>query len=253
LIEGLELVRSIGYRTRECTILSNLGSVKTRRNDFELAEHFLVESLKITETIQFKGFMIYIMSQLAGMHMVKKDTQKAFEYLYKALPLTKQIGTPYMKAHLYRNFGEATGKIGEYKQSINYFNQALSIAQSIKENYLVYTILAEAGENYLKHEQIDVARDAFEELKILIQNHESKELELEGTAYYGLARVCKLQGQISEARKFGEMALEIFEFLDDPRVDEVKRFLKRLSETDNGRELKDEDFGGDPNEKAGDD
>ncbi len=164
--QGLELSKKNGYKTRESTGLSIIGSALTVAGNFLGALHYGFENLALSQKINDSNLLINAYDDLLLCYREQEDYKEALKYGFKALDLLKYskvefytkvltmgfISSVYEKSNqldsalyygtkalefsntfnwagLYLTLGNIYSKSGEKELALDYYRKGISIAE----------------------------------------------------------------------------------------------------------------------------
>ena len=156
--------------------------------------------------------------------MLKKASYVQAEIsLQEGLELARQIGHREWMSILLINLGITAHRQGRYRDAEIYLQESLHLASQIDEPRITGNALYEFGDLYLSMKKVFEAEKAFKEAIQLLPSGDQEYLAL---SYYGLARVCALQGDRENARLYGAKSVAIFEAMGYRKVTEVRDWMK---------------------------
>ena len=143
---------------------------------------------------------------------VEEDNYVQAEISFQeGLELARQIGHREWISILLINLGMTARKQGHYNEAKPYLQESLALANQISRPRIICVVLCELGNLSLSEGNTDLANEYF---KKMLERIPSGDQELLALAYYGLARVCALQGDRENARAYGNKSITIFEIME---------------------------------------
>jgi len=151
-----------------------------------------------------------------------KDWPKALEYFNLALPIVKTADDRrWTEAMVLSSIGRATSSLGNAQEALQYLNEALAIHKALNNRIWEAHTLTDLGVAYDSLGQPEKALDYFNQALTLtraIAHHNGQASNL-----LRIARVERNRGNLSEARRRIEAALEINESLRTRVVNQESR------------------------------
>ncbi len=156
----------------------------------------------------------------------KRQYEQAEQLLTDALNSWQEIDNNDWIANVFNNLGGLELERGNHSAAEQYFQQALTLASKIddKEGQAVYK--SNLGELALERKHYTSAQKHFEEALLLAQLVGRQDLIAD--TQYGLALVLLARRQRETAKFAAEKALDIYEQLQHPNLNEVRELLKKI-------------------------
>jgi CHAT domain-containing protein/Tfp pilus assembly protein PilF len=249
--EALPLQRVVGDRSVEATTLNGIGSVYWSLGETQKALEKFNEALPITRAVGDRRGEALTLSNIGVVYRSLGEMQKALEKYNEALPLSRAVGDRIGEARTLNNIGVAYRSLGEMQKALEKFNEALPIFQAVGNRSGEAAALNSIGRVYLSLEETQKALEKFNEALPLrrtvgdrigeaitlnnlgavywslgeMQNALEKFNEAlpitrvlgdrngEATALLGIARVEQKRGNLTQARKAIELAVDLIESL----------------------------------------
>lgn len=226
LQEGLALARQIGNSEQICVLLMNMGVAAGNQGYYKQAEAYFREALALARQIGHREWISALLANLGEAAGAQEHYDQAKAYFQEGLSLVRQIGNREWISALLNNLGEVVSEQGSYVQAEMYLLESLTLARQIGRPLMVADALYKYGNLCLKRNQIEAARVAFNEMNAKVPEGGR---ELVALAQYGLARIAALNGDMSEARKIGELSVTDLELMKSRRAIEVRDWLKTIN------------------------
>jgi tetratricopeptide (TPR) repeat protein/transcriptional regulator with XRE-family HTH domain len=227
LQEGLYLARQLGHREHQSNLLSNLGVIAYCLGNYEQAEAYAQEALLLARQIGHRVQICRLLANLGGFAIGQGDYTQAERYLQEGIELARQFGHLDLPLML-MNLGKAIGQQGDYNRANACFQESIELARHQGASWYMGAALIYWGELHLKYQQLEAAAVAFRKVISLNSEPEQRDLQLIAWAYYGLAQIAALHGEITEARCLGTDSLIALETIGDLKAEEVRHWLNSL-------------------------
>ena len=153
--KSLELRKKINDKKGTAHSLSRMGVIYERIREFDKALEFYNEALKVAEEINYKQGMTRPFTHIGVYYDRKGDYQTALNYYKKALDINRELKAAEPMTFDYGNVGLAMLNLEkDYKAALDYFTNALTIAEKIdfklaisRTLYLIGSLYKEKGMN----------------------------------------------------------------------------------------------------------
>lgn len=222
--------------------LQNLGTIAFKHGEYEQALAYLNDGLARARHVGHVRRIVALQNALGCVHMQYASTQvgserekwlrSAEKRLTSCLNQATNYELPQWMNNALQNLGALERGRKRFPMAERYLRQALSIAQSLGDRWLVGETECELGDLFLEMADHDRALAAFEAALAVADEGGDTELELDALARYGLGRVWAAKGNVRKARKYGMMSLERLTKLQFDRASEVEAWLQALSSTE---------------------
>jgi len=227
LQEGLFLARQLGHREHQSNLLSNLGVIAYCLGHNEQAEAYAQEALVLARQIGHRVQICRLLANLGGFAIGQGDYTQAEHYLQEGIDFARQFGHLDLPLML-MNLGKAIGEQGNYSRANACFQESIELARRQGASWYMGAALIYWGELHFKYQQLEAAVIAFRKVISLNSEPEQRDLQLVAWAYYGLAQIAALHGEMNEARCLGTDSLLALETIGDHKTKEVRQWLNSL-------------------------
>ncbi|MBI5081720.1 MAG: tetratricopeptide repeat protein [Chloroflexi bacterium] len=222
--QALKISSEIGDRHGEGHDLANLGNAYSALGETHKAIEFYEQSLKIAQEIGDKHGEGSIIGNLGLAYEDLGETRKAIEFYEQALKIMQEIGDKRAESIVLGNLGVIYCESGDAKKSIESLEEKLTIAREIGARSSEGNALNNLGEAYLSLGEIDRAISLHEQAKSIA--YEIGNRREEGEATYNLALALTKRGERAQAIRYAESALKIYEEIEYPQVEKVRKQLE---------------------------
>jgi len=221
--QSLKISRSIGDLVGEIAHLGNLGLAYFHLGDPRKAIKYNEESLKISCSIgDLRGEGINLSNLgLAFFHL--GDPHKAIEYYKQALKISHKIEDKENEGIHLGNTGDAYLYLGDPRKAIKYYEESLKISRNIGDKVNEGIQLGNIGQAYFRLGDPRKASEYYElALKVsrMIKNRPN-----EGVQLFYMSLNSYLLGQREEAISLARSALAIYEQIESPCAETVRKKL----------------------------
>jgi len=220
---GLEAARSYGARYDQASFLNQLGSAWAGHGDYDKATGHYDQALEIFRKIKNKLGEGVVLGNLGVAYKNLGEPRKAIEYYEQALAIDREIGDRRGEGANLGNLGVAYKDLGEPRKAIEYYEQALAIARKIGDRGNEGVWLGNLG---IAYKDLGEPRQAiqFYEQQLVI-TREIGDRRGEGNALINSSLALFELGKHSEAIEKAVDALQIYEQLESPNAERVRRKL----------------------------
>jgi tetratricopeptide (TPR) repeat protein/DNA-binding XRE family transcriptional regulator len=223
LQEGLIIARQLGDSEQICAHLIDLGVVSLQQGKNSQAKMYLQEGLELARQIGHREQICRVLVNLGDIFVEEDNYIQAAISFQEGLELAREIGHREWISALLINLGMTARKQGHYYDAKLYLQEGLALANQISQPHIICVMLCELGNLSLSERDTTLADDYFRKM---LEQIPSGDQELLALAYYGLARVYALQGNIENARLHGSKSITIFEVMEHRMVAEVREWMK---------------------------
>ena len=232
LQKGIDFAETSGNMNALGEALRGIGRVKLSQGEFEVAEAHLQRSRDILKQAKNQQGLAYGLRSLGEIEAVRGDLDKSLSYLEEALQIATKVGDKQAIAYISRGLGDTYKEKGNYQQAIQEYVKSEGLYRDVGDHAALAATLCNVGEIHLLLSQPDKAKSYFEESIDLVKGMQVARWQ--GRSLFGLARVQEGLGSKEEALKIGEQALKVLEDARHRDAILVQRWLKPLSDGDNG-------------------
>ena len=173
----LGILQEIGNRYGECYALGNLGWAASMQGNFDQARNYFKEGLTIARESGNRSLEANILLNFGAMMVTEKNYSEALTYSVEALNITQKIGDRSTEAWSLTYLGHANLGLGDFKKSVNAYQKAIDIRQSLEQFPLAMEPLAGTAQVALEQGKTATALSQVEE----ILSHFASGGNLEGT------------------------------------------------------------------------
>ena len=223
--KALPLARDIGDSEQICTLLINLGVTEGEQGNYEKAEEYFTEGLELAKKIGHREWISALYCNLGEVADAQFHFTQAEDYFQEGLAFARKLEQIEWMSVLLINLGSTSRKKNRLEQSEKYLQEALFIARQLAIPQITCNALYENGNLYLSLQHFQLAEFAFREILVIAPQGEQEMIAL---AWYGLAQVAAAQGDLLEARKFGETGWSILANTGHRRAKEVGMWLDSI-------------------------
>jgi len=227
--EGLGLAYQLNQSEDIILLLINLGILAERRGNCTQAETYYQEGLMLARKIdQQEGIILLLINLGVLAEEYRGDYLQAESYYQEGLILARQMEHREYIGLLLGNLGSVAGRLGKSVQADAFYHEGLNQAKEIGNAWLFATVLSDRAEMYLRLYKLE---EAEADCYAVLTNSPKGSQELYAYAWYGLARIACIHGNIVEARQQATKSIAIFETIIGHRmIEEVKQWLTTLPE-----------------------
>jgi two-component SAPR family response regulator len=205
--KSLHLYQGLNSQENRARILVELGAIQETLGNFDEAEKAYNLSLQFWKQIGDSIWQSNLYNNLGVLQHAKSDFENSFVNLEKAMDYAKLSGNRRMEGYSLASIGDLYKDLDAYHESLDAYSEAMKIAQSIEDQYLVlYLRLAETRIKILQKQfkQATTLLDlAFNQAKRSSSQLESEQCKVEKailTYYFGDLAAASVM--FSESRDF---------------------------------------------------
>ncbi len=222
--KALEIYREIGYKQGESVVLGNLGAAYQSLGEVPKAIKFYKQNLAIAREIGDRRGEGIVLGNLGLAYAESRNAKKAIGFYKQALVISLEINDQRGLAIVLGYLGHAYWASGETGKAIGYYEQSISIARKIADQRQEGSLLIGLGLAYSYLGEVQKAIQYFEQALPIMRKIGSQRGHGITLANMGLAY--KKLGDTKRALQLWRAALEIFEVIEHPNAERVRKWLE---------------------------
>ena len=208
---ALQVLQAVGDRRAEAATLNNIGFVYNTLGEKERALEYFGRALPILRAVGDQRVEAITVNNVGHVYESLGEQVKALEYFNQALPVLRLVGDRRVEAITLNNIGLVYSSLNEHQKAFEYFNRSLPLRRVVGDRQGEATTLADIGHFYAASDQYLKSLDYYNQALSLSRAVEDRSLE--ASILRRIARVERDRGNLVEARKQIEAALDIIESL----------------------------------------
>ncbi|SEG43365.1 Tetratricopeptide repeat-containing protein [Halpernia humi] len=169
--KGLFFAEKADYKLLKCELLTNLGRIYQKENDFVKAEDYLKKAEVQSRELEATQTLKVVCSNLGDLYFSQKKYQLSKKYYLEALQIAKEIKDPEFSYSANQALADLFEKEGDYKKAFTYKVDAEIAKDSI---FKIKTL--ENTENLLRKYQTEKKE---QEIKTLSTQNKLKNLQID--------------------------------------------------------------------------
>ncbi|MDG4550665.1 MAG: tetratricopeptide repeat protein [Candidatus Contendobacter sp.] len=150
LEESLAIQRDIGDRAGEGRTLNNLSQIYDTRGDYDTALRYLEESLIIQRAISDRAGEGVVLNNLSALYQARGDYDSALRHLKDSLILRRTVGDRAGEGTTLNNLSTLYQARGDYDTALCYLEESLTIQRDIGDRAGLCATLFNIGGVYLQ-------------------------------------------------------------------------------------------------------
>ncbi|WP_108424069.1 tetratricopeptide repeat protein [Flagellimonas amoyensis] len=191
------LAQSIGDRSLEASLLSNIGNIFADLKQYDRALENYEAYLTSAQTLGNVPDEIKALSNIAIIYNDTKKYEEGVANLEKALKLSKQEENDLFVAAITNNLALAYKKLEDYPKALLYYQEAADLAHQIGNKYIEASALNSIGMVNIILKNYDLA--ALNGRKALDLSQEIEAVEWQADSWKVLSEVYEHEGEMAEA------------------------------------------------------
>jgi tetratricopeptide (TPR) repeat protein len=219
----LVITHEIGDRRGEGAATGNLGNAYRHLGETGYAIEYYGKQLMITREIGDRLGEGNALGSLGTANAVIGETGRAIEYFAQALAIHREIGNRQGEGISLGNLGNAYEALGETRRAIEFYEQHLAITRKIGDRRGEADALGNLGTAYAALGETRRAIELYE--KALDIDRKIGHRRGEGTDLWNMCLALDKLGERAQAIANAEAALKIYEQIEDPNADKVRKKL----------------------------
>ncbi|HEU4835165.1 MAG TPA: CHAT domain-containing protein [Pyrinomonadaceae bacterium] len=214
--------RAVGDRAQEARTVAILGGQYIQLGDGARALEYFKEALPLYKALGDRGGEGLTLTNIGFAYINLKDWPRALEYFNLALPVVKAVDDlRWTEAMVLSSIGRVNNSLGNNREALQYLNEALTIHKSLGNRMWEAHTLTYLGAAYESLGQPEKALDYFNQALML--SRAIANLNGQAGNLLRIARLERNRGNLSEARRGIETALEINESLRSRVISQESR------------------------------
>ncbi len=223
LDKAIDLSRKTKNKEYEHTHLGNLGIVYKDMGDLHQAIEHYNQALKISQEICDRRAEGKQLGNLGVAYHILGESQKAIECWKRALNISREIGDRKIEGKTVGNLGNAYFSLNQPFKAIKFYNHALEFLREIPDQVAEGTTLGNLGNAYLLWaSQSRPSSSTSRPSKI---SREIGDRRGEGIPLFNMSLSLHTLDQQEKAIPLAKSALEIFEQIESPHAETVRKKL----------------------------
>lgn len=198
-----------GDQMSKVMVLGGMGAIHLRMGNARQALEYLTEATGIMEQNGNKWGTAEGKLEIGKIHHSLRDEQQALRYLTEALALSKSLRMPRLESAAHREIGLIHESLGDTTKALQSHREALRVTKVGQDQREESFTLNYIGHLYEKLKDPDRALQHY--TRALELSQRSKDPLAQSLVGYNLAHLERDRGNLVEARKRIETALEIIE------------------------------------------
>jgi tetratricopeptide (TPR) repeat protein len=223
LEEALIAAREIKNKAAECAHLGNLGIVFKDLGDHRKAIEYYNQALKISKEIGNRLLEGNMLGNLGNTYSILSEIQRAIDSYELALKISREIGNHKGEASSLGGLGSAYILMGQPDKAIEYYDQSHKIFRDIGDLRSECINLCNLG---MAHYNLNEPRKAVEYYKSSLRIAcDLGDRRSEGLSLFNMSLSLNKLGQRESAIDQAQSALAIFEQIESPHAEAVRKKL----------------------------
>ncbi|MCK9441680.1 MAG: tetratricopeptide repeat protein [Methanothrix sp.] len=223
--QALSIFREIENKRGKADTLGNLGNAYANLGDIKKAIIYYEEQQVITHQIEDRPGESIVLGNLGVAHAELGDTICAIKYFEQGLFIAHEIGNRHGEGVALTNLGLAHARQEDLKKAIELHLKALAIFSKIEDRPGEVNALGNLGLAYFHLGETRKAIEHYEQA--LIISCDIGDRRGEGILLFNMSLSLEKLGQRAKAIDLAKSALEIFEQIESPHAEIVRKALAK--------------------------
>lgn len=236
LAAALAAARYLNDRLSEARHLGNLGLTYEYLGDYQRGIDCSEQSLRLWQALQNRVGECQVLGNIGLAYANWGKTQQALKYYRQQLRLSREIKDRISESNALANSGLAWLRLGKVRRAVVLFKSDLNIARETGNLQFEADALSNLGKAFLIAQQPEPADDFFSQALEIARKIGDRRVEA-----MTLWRMSLLQEQVGrreQAINYAESALTIFEQLNAPELDAIRKQIAQWRKQDNNNDAK---------------
>lgn len=220
---AIEIARESGGRSVEGWALDNMGSAYRKLGEPEKAINYCSEHLKIAREIGDCRGEGTALGNIGQAYAYMGEQRKAIGYYEQHLAISRTRGNRRGERDALGNLGVAFAALGDFQEAIKYYHKTLEISNEMNDKRGKGDVLGNLAAAFVALREPIKAIDCS---KLALKNsREIGDRYREANALFNMSLAQECLGKRSEAVKLAKEALAIYEQIESPEAEKVRRKL----------------------------
>jgi tetratricopeptide (TPR) repeat protein len=224
--ESIALIRQGSFCESAGLAYTNLGFIAMNRGETEAAARYVEQGSEVVRQIGHKEGECMMANSRARLACELGDWAQAEAIARDGIQRCDALDYWELMPSLMATLGEALTMQGHYDDADGFLMTSLMLAHNMRRPWLETYAYAVWGGCYLQREEVDRARDMFDEGLRIAERLGARPYA--AMALFGLARVAGLQGDAIAARALGERSFRMFDEIGHVRRKVVRAWLETV-------------------------
>ncbi len=223
--QALAIISEFGNRGDLAISISSLGDIHLLRGDTRKAIHLYRQALAIDrETNNHRG-QASDLGKIANIYADQHNTRMAIKYYKQALEIAREIGERRLEGGLLSNLGTVYHSLSKMDKCIDLYEQALVIHRELGYLRFEGITLGNLANANLAFNRVQVAVNLYQ--KALVIDQKAGNIRSEGDTHWNISIALDILGAQVQAIAHAKAALKIYEQIEDPHAEMVRRQLAK--------------------------
>ena len=225
LRRALKLAGKAGDRGAVLQALVILGTVLTKRSNYQEAERYTTAALAEAQAVHDLSVVASLGTNLGVLQYHQGLYAKAVETYDQALSVARSVRFREKEGALLQAMGGALGELDRTGEALEKLNEAITIFEEIGHRWYQSITLKERGLVNLRRRDLLTSMEDFERAMSISPGVK----EIEGHCRWGMSRALAESGQRDQALEQATLSVRILEEIGDHRSEDARRWLSSLS------------------------
>jgi len=219
--QAISIFQKIGDRKGLANALGNMGYTYFSLGEMERALYHYQKASLTYNTIGNHYFAATVGACIGDVHLANGDSLKALEQYKISLAMMERFSDRQWQALILHSIGTAQFDNGNYDEAMQAYQKAVLLFRTLPNERWEAKSLIGLGSVYLNLKDKQRARECFD--RSLLLSRATSDAGAESLARYNLARMEREDGNLDNARRQIQLALEINESLRSKVVSQQSR------------------------------
>jgi tetratricopeptide (TPR) repeat protein len=233
---GLNLALQIDFTERVGHIKKNLGVTEFDLGNYQKAYNYLREAKEIGERIEDRELLVAVFSNLAKLFCLLNNHSRATSFLDEAIEKIRDIDDKKALTNAYQIKSWLSQKEEKFEEALRLLDLATDVAKKLNSKEELFSLSLDYCEVFLGLKEKDKAEGYLKAASRFMRDESASCMEtqcyisLEPKFFINLGRVEWLSGNLSQAQRNFQIALEKAEKLNKPELLwQIHHLLGKLS------------------------
>lgn len=209
LNQASKIFHTLKDERAESGALNNLGTVYTALGDYERSLVCYEDALPLKQRLKDRRGECYLLNNIGFSYSALGDYQKALDNYNKSLAIVSEISDRRSEASTLSNIGDVYSKLKDYQKALDYYKKSLPIKQAVLDRSSEIVTLNNMAKVYGLQKDFDKSLEIYQQA--LSIGKALNDLSNQAQTHYGQAYIKREKGELVEAQKEIEEAINIIE------------------------------------------
>jgi tetratricopeptide (TPR) repeat protein len=228
----LQIVRELGDRSYEVRALAALAQAHAELGELQTAADLHEQQLQIARELGVAADVARALENLGHIWVRLGDGPKAAGLFEEQLKIAREIHDRATEGRAFGNLGLVSMRLGEVTKALDYYCSQLQITRELADRIGESQVLGHLGVVFVRLGEVRKSVESYSEQCTIAQELDNSVIEATALSNVGVG--LERLGDLAGAAVSWERALPIYEALESPSADTMRRWLERARKESSG-------------------